>query len=258
MWYTVTNALFYSNFRFNEYSHLQTIHVDNSLGVNSHFIGLMKKGTAQITSEKYNLQLKEGDLFYIPKGLSYHSHWYPDGDSVDFYSYAFQNIPVPHNQRYKLQLLNRTDSINEKLSILAQNRTTGCRAIGLFYLLLSELLDTMQTEKADYKQEIVDKSRCYMLSHDVFSISDVAKYCSVSESGFYAIYKQVTGTTPQEVKNRIRIDKCHDLLAVDGLSVEQVSEKMGFSSSSYFRKVFKKYTGTNPSQVRKGAKISMP
>ena len=258
MCYTVTNALFYSNFRFNEYSHSQPNHVDNSLGVSCHFIGFMKKGTAQLTSEKYNLQLKEGDLFYIPKGLSYYSHWYPDGDSVDFYSYAFQNIPVPHNQRYKLQLLNRTDSINEKLSILAQNRTTGCRAIGLFYLLLSELLDTMQTENPDYKQEVVDKSRCYMLSHDVFTISDVAKYCSVSESGFYAMYKQVTGTTPQEVKNSIRIQKCRDLLAVDGLSVEQVSDRMGFSSSSYFRKVFKKYTGVSPSDVKKSTSFSAP
>ncbi len=258
MCYTVTNALFYSNFRFNEYSHSQPNHVDNSLGVSCHFIGYMKKGSAEITSEKYRLQIKAGDLFYIPKGLSYHSHWYPDGSSVDFDSYAFQNIPVPHNQRYKLQLLTQTDSIKEKLVLLEKDRKTGCRAVGLFYLLLAELLDTMQTENPDYKQEVVDKSRCYMLSHDVFTISDVAKYCSVSESGFYAIYKQVTGTTPQEVKNSIRIQKCRDLLAVDGLSVEQVSDRMGFSSSSYFRKVFKKYTGVSPSDVKKSTSFSAP
>ncbi len=254
----MTNALFYSNFRFNEYSHPQTVHIDNSLGISCHFIGLMKKGSAEIKCDKYSLKLKKGDLFYIPKGLSYHSYWYSDGDSVDFYSYGFQNIPVPHNQRYKLQLLTQTQSIKEKLALLAENRTSGCRAIGLFYLLLSELLENMQTENPDYRQEIVDKARCFMLSHDVFTISDVARYCSVSESGFYSIYKEVTGTTPQEVKNSIRIQKCHDLLAVDGLSVEQVSERMGFSSSSYFRKVFKKYAGVSPSDIRKSTRFSAP
>lgn len=254
----MTNSLFYSNFRFNEFSHKTKLHVDNSLGVHCHFIGYMIKGSSEIKSDKISLKLTAGDLFYIPKGLSYHSYWYPEADSVDFYSYGFQNIPVPHNHRYKLQLLPQSETSSELLHRLAEHKKTDCHAIGLFYLLLSELLPHMQKESPDYKQDIVDKARCYMISHDVFSISDVAKYCSVSESSFYSIYKEVTGTTPQDIKNSIRIQKCCDMLTADGLSVEQVSEKMGFSSSSYFRKVFKKYTGFSPSRIKQSKSFISP
>ena len=254
----MTNALFYSNFRFNEFSHTEAVHADNSGGVSSHFIGYIKKGYAEIQHQGNVLRLNKGDLFYIPKGLCYHSYWYPHEGAVIFDSFGFQNIPLPSNERYKLQILQQNETITQLLSELSENKKTGCKAIGLFYLLLSELLDDMKKENPDPKRDIVDKARCYMMRNDSYSIADVAKHCSVSQSGFYAIYKEVTGTTPQNIKNSIRIQKCMDLLTVEGLTVEQVSEKMGFSSSSYFRKVFKKYMGINPSQVRKGAKISMP
>ena len=254
----MTNALFYSNFRFNEFSHTEAVHVDNSTGVPSHFIGYMKKGYAEIEYSGNALKLNKGNLFYIPKGLCYHSHWYPEEDTVIFDSFSFQNIPVENNDRYKLQILQQNDTIMELLLKLTENRKAGCKAIGLFYLLLSELLDDMKKENPDPKRDIVDKAKCYMMRNDNYSIADVAKYCSVSQSGFYAIYKEVTGTTPQEAKNTIRIQKCRDMLEAEGLSVEQVSEKMGFSSSSYFRKVFKKYTGISPSQVRKNAKLTLP
>lgn len=255
----MTNALFYSNFAFNTFSRKSGHQVDNSGGVGCHFLGFIKNGRAKIVSDRTTLEVRQNELFYIPKGLCYRSYWYSDNDSdVCFDSYGFQNIPVPNNDRYVLQALPQSEKTRSLLKQLSENMDSGCMAVGLFYVLLSTLLDSMIKEAPNRKKDIVDKARCYMLRHDNFSIGDVAKYCSVSLSAFYAVFKEITGTTPQDAKNNIRIQRCCELLTVDGCSVEEVSERMGFSSSSYFRKVFKKYTGLSPSEVRRNNRFLSP
>ncbi len=258
MRYFVTNALFYSNFLLNDFTRKEKAHIDNSHGVPSHYIGYMKKGSAEIIGENTTLKISTGDLFYIPKGLSYHSYWYPDKDTVNFFSFGFQNIPLPHNERFKLQLLPKNDRILELVYLVAEQRNNVCKAAGTLFLLLAEVIDDMKTENPNPKQDIVDKARCYMYRNDNYSVADVAKYCSVSESGFYSTFKELTGRTPGEEKNAIKIQRCKELLTVEGLNVEQVSEKMGFSSSSYFRKFFKKHTGQSPSALYKSSIANMP
>lgn len=41
-----------------------------------------------------------------------------------------------------------------------------------------------------------------------------------------------------------------DLLAHTDLTIEEISSKVGFSSSNYFRKVFFDITGKTPKEVR--------
>jgi AraC-like DNA-binding protein len=42
-----------------------------------------------------------------------------------------------------------------------------------------------------------------------------------------------------------------DMLAHTDLTVDEVSQKTGFSSSNYFRTVFRKMTGKSPKEVKK-------
>lgn len=50
--------------------------------------------------------------------------------------------------------------------------------------------------------------------------------------------------------NTARIDRAKDLLLHSSLSLNEISEKTGFSNSSYFHKQFKKATGLTPQQFR--------
>ena len=56
--------------------------------------------------------------------------------------------------------------------------------------------------------------------------------------------------TPIEYKNRLCVQNAEKLLLTNDLSIEEISEKMGFNSASYFRRIFRKYVGKSPREYK--------
>ena len=73
----------------------------------------------------------------------------------------------------------------------------------------------------------------------------------MSTSRFFPCFKQSTGETPVDYINRFRISKSIIFMYDKNLSIEEISEKVGFKSSIYFRRVFKKITGKTPREYKK-------
>jgi hypothetical protein len=87
----VNDVLFFNNFAFNEFRQNGLGHTDNSCGAERHYLGFMKKGSALIATVDTELVLKEGDMFYIPKGLKYHSWWNTGGEGA-VYDYGLRAL----------------------------------------------------------------------------------------------------------------------------------------------------------------------
>jgi len=85
---------------------------------------------------------------------------------------------------------------------------------------------------------------------DNMTLDEYAKMCSMSKFHFIRTFKEITGVSPIEYKNRIRFDKSKHLLESTSLSVGEIAEKLGFSSQSYFCDAFKKLTGVAPKVYR--------
>lgn len=79
---------------------------------------------------------------------------------------------------------------------------------------------------------------------------ELAKMCSVSVSTFQRLFKKSFGKSFSEYKNERRIIKAKELLA-QGLSTEEISERLGFCDSSHFSKRFKREVGTSPKKYLK-------
>ncbi len=60
------------------------------------------------------------------------------------------------------------------------------------------------------------------------------------------------GTTFKEIKNQIRRDTALYFLGKQGLSIEEIAHRAGFSESSAFIRAFKGWTGVTPYTYRKG------
>jgi AraC-like DNA-binding protein len=58
------------------------------------------------------------------------------------------------------------------------------------------------------------------------------------------------GVNFQKLKNQLRCDIAMDLLKLPEITIEEVSEKVGFSEQSTFYRAFKKWTGTTPGAYR--------
>ena len=93
-----------------------------------------------------------------------------------------------------------------------------------------------------------------MRQNTSYNITDVAAACGVSEAGLYLKFKKHLGKTPVAVRQEILIENAKELLSNTDMAIEQISDKLGFSSSSYFRKNFYQQTKTTPTKYRKSSK----
>lgn len=250
----MTDAQFFQSFRFRQFRYRCVHHTDSSGpgGCSDHYLARMISGRAKITSGSVTLYLEAGDVFYIPKGLQYRSWWYPEpGGSVAFFSFAFQLFPLDGSARCALQKLSCTPPQRQLLETLEQELTVSAASVGTLYWLMGLLLPGMETEAVTSGERILSKATEYMARHPHCRIRDVAKYCGTSESGLYTSFRTHLGKTPVQVQHRLLCDKARELLSATDLTVEEISNRLGFSSTAYFRKIFRAQTGTTPTDYRK-------
>ena len=64
----------------------------------------------------------------------------------------------------------------------------------------------------------------------------------------YRLFREETGTTPIEYRNRLRIQRACQLLRGRECTIGEIAALLGFESVYYFSRVFKKLTGVAPSR----------
>lgn len=94
--------------------------------------------------------------------------------------------------------------------------------------------------------------RSYIFNHinEKIYVDDLAKSLFVNKSYLTMKFKSLTGKTLVEYITDIKIDEAKRLLKVTNDSLSEISEKLAFSSQSYFQNVFKKKTGMTPSDYK--------
>lgn len=104
-------------------------------------------------------------------------------------------------------------------------------------------------------KEIINQTKNYLIHHPFASVKELAKHCAVSEAALYSAFQKSSDITPNELKNRLLLEKAKELLISTDKSVEYISDVLNFSSTSYFRKKFKKHFGITPREMRKQYRI---
>lgn len=82
------------------------------------------------------------------------------------------------------------------------------------------------------------------------SVDDLAKECSMSSSGFYKLFKSLTGETPLQYLKKVRLKKAKDLLEQQKLKTMDVAQFIGYESVSQFSREFKRYYGLTPASFK--------
>lgn len=98
-----------------------------------------------------------------------------------------------------------------------------------------------------------DECRITYINHhytDRFSVPQLAKQCAMSETVYRKRFKQLTGLSPVQYINRLKIEKACQMLQSGDISPKGISDFLNFYSLPYFYKVFKATTGLTPNQYR--------
>ncbi len=227
-------------------------YTDHRKGSPYHYVARLMKGKARLCSHGESITLNAGDVFYIPKNISYESFW--SGDEIEWYSFGFSHFPEAESTNYKIQKINCKDSLKDELSSLPMPLHINSAALAAFYHVLAKLLPFMITDESRNEEIVFRNSKALMEKHLEWSMSDIAKECHVSYSTLYLIYKKVCGKTPNTIRQEILVQQAVLLLSTTNRSVQDISDTLGFSSTSYFRKVLKNHTDLTPTQIKQSIK----
>ena len=227
---------------------------DNRRGVKVHYLALMLSGSAKLVADDGTIEISEGDVFYIPNGKRYQSYWYGE-PNISFISLGFGYMPSFDAQTFNTQLISAQNSERELFHKILARESINAESVGEFYTLLARLLPKMTPEKRSAAGELIHRTEKLIYDNPTLSVSALAKLLAVSESSLYAAFKR-HGTTPNAIRQSLLAQEAKQLLITTDMSVQEISDRLGFSSASYFRKVLRQHTGKTPSQLRKsGTKV---
>ncbi|MBO3444867.1 PocR ligand-binding domain-containing protein [Clostridium sp. CCUG 7971] len=83
------------------------------------------------------------------------------------------------------------------------------------------------------------------------SVEKMAKICHISPSYFSRLFSKEMGDNFSNYISRLKIEWSKSMLEETEISVNQISEELGFNEAGYFIKIFRKYEGITPSVYRK-------
>ena len=114
-------------------------------------------------------------------------------------------------------------------------------------------LKDKQSDKKKGKYTTAYSVSDYISEHfcEQISLEKLAEEFYVSQSYLSRSFKEVSGFGISEYVNLLRIRKAQAMLEDPDLTISEISEAVGFESTSYFGRVFQKHLAISPSQYRR-------
>ena len=245
-------------------------------------IGICHAGKGELRLEHTVIPYREGMISVIPP--NYPHTTYSMNGSENYWEYLFLDpakilqVMYPEDILLQQKILER---INRKIFLgpesEAPHLTATIRRIleemreqkdfyrecvrGLALALLTDVsrlqgVSALVTEAGKHQRsgfEQVPPALEYIRENyaSQMKIAEIAAVCHMSESHFRRLFEESISMTPVEYLNQVRILKACDLIKNTGSSMEEIAEKVGFTTSSTFNRNFKRVTGTSPYQWKK-------
>jgi transcriptional regulator GlxA family with amidase domain len=86
---------------------------------------------------------------------------------------------------------------------------------------------------------------------DLLTINGLAEKFNMSSRTFIRKFTTITGNTPLEYIQRVRVEAAKRLLEKGKLTVEQVCMEVGYGDFGFFRNIFKRLTGLTPQEYKR-------
>ncbi len=94
------------------------------------------------------------------------------------------------------------------------------------------------------------------IGNDKFNVDEISKAIGVSRIQLYRKVKALLGCNVNDYILAVRLQKAKYLLNETGMSINEIADKVGFSSAAYFSTVFKNKFVVTPSEFRDKGKVT--
>ncbi|MBR5473380.1 MAG: helix-turn-helix transcriptional regulator [Clostridia bacterium] len=161
---------------------------------------------------------------------------------IDFYDYESDKIYELKNERPTYDILPYFAKDNIFLQTAASHI---CRIV----LSLQGGADTLGKTKT-HETELFKRALIIMNERvaEQLSVDELAALLNISVSSLKRLFDKYAGMSVHKYFLTIKI-KTATLMLKGGMTVNEVSDALGFSSQGYFSATYKRETGNNPSQI---------
>src|SRR3712207_1363781 len=83
------------------------------------------------------------------------------------------------------------------------------------------------------------------------SLDEVARKIATSRRQLQRIYHEVGNTTFRDQLTQIRMERAAEMLSMNGVTVREVANRVGYRQAAQFAKAFRTHHGMSPSEYRK-------
>jgi len=233
----------------------------SSLPRPTHNAAIMLCGSGIIQEGDRTVEVREGELLFIPKYARYTLHWIGAPDirfHTIHFDFVWQKDPL-RGMRIPVQKLTLpTDSpLYADYEYLHEHQydqgTEAFAVVSRFYGMCHTLFGMLEYNPAEATRSVQPALDFIEMNfRESIRVRDLAQMCCLSESRFYTCFKQETGVSPIQYKNILSIQHVmYALVADPERSIETLSEEYGFESTVYFRRLFKRITGITPGKYRR-------
>lgn len=189
-------------------------------------------------------------------------HIYNGNKTAEFYYVHFKcdklpnDISLESSKVYSLPFSRQVCDVFEEIIEETMKKAPCYEALSVYKLLhLLTFLEREVIHKNHPMKESFDRialavqhmNRNY---NSDFELSDYAEMCNMSKHHFLRVFERITGSSPLNYRNNIRLEHAAEMLIEEKLSVEEIGVLTGFSSASYFSYAFKKKYGVSPKKYQ--------
>lgn len=200
-----------------------------------------------------------GDVMYIPKGINYKVDFFTDDEAGDFCNACLINFmltdenasPAAFSETITHLCKDKTGEITELFfkinEYYIKKRIHDAKSVFFKIISLIEYAETMRDGGAVLPALKHIKNNL----NTAVSIEELSSLCAMSESNFRRNFKKETGLSPVKYINTLKVSMAKDLLKSEEITMNEITEYLGFFDKAYFCKVFKKIAGITPAEYRK-------
>lgn len=140
----------------------------------------------------------------------------------------------------------------EQLRQLSISPASKLRAMSVFYSMLDQIVrDGVFSSVSPAIKYISENYASPELSNET-----LAEVCGISEVYLRRLFSSEIGTSPHKYLIDVRMSHAKQYLSEGSLSIGEISELCGFSSSYHFCRAFKSAVGMTPSEYMKKNRIT--
>ncbi len=214
-------------------------------------------GQAIYTFDRGRIELAAGEVIYLPKGANYEVAFVTEGEAVrDF----LVNFDLPEGEvfsgfdrpvRLCRDLTGSLRKIFEELSAAWFAAEEPLYVKALFYTCMHRVLSASGTDGKDKRPQVYTEAARLLAENPELSVDEIAGKLFISHSGFQKQFAQYYGCSPMEYRMRKRMERAKALLQGTDLSIQEISDMLGFYDNAAFYKAFTGREGMTPNRYRK-------